>query len=47
MGEWKKTGCVLCALNCGLEVEVEDNRIVKVKGASTIHEARGMYAGKG
>ena len=27
MGEWKKTGCVLCAQNCGLEVLVEDNRI--------------------
>ena len=26
-----KTGCVLCAQNCGLDVEVENNRIVKVK----------------
>jgi anaerobic selenocysteine-containing dehydrogenase len=32
MGEWKKTGCVLCAQNCGLEVLIEDNRITKVKG---------------
>jgi anaerobic selenocysteine-containing dehydrogenase len=32
MGEWKKTGCVLCAQNCGLEVFVEDNRIVKTRG---------------
>ncbi len=31
MKEWKKTGCVLCAQNCGLEVLVEDGRMVKVK----------------
>ncbi len=31
MTEWKKTGCVCCAQNCGLEVRVEDNRIVKVR----------------
>ena len=30
MGEWHKTGCVMCAQNCGLEVLVEDNRMVKV-----------------
>ncbi len=33
--EWKKTACILCSLNCGLEVKLggENNRhIVKVKG---------------
>lgn len=28
---WKKTSCVLCSLCCGLEVQVENNRIVKVR----------------
>lgn len=28
---WKKTACVLCGNGCGLEVQVEDNRIVKVR----------------
>ena len=32
MSQWHKTGCVLCAQNCGLEVLVENNRIAKVKG---------------
>jgi hypothetical protein len=27
-----KTGCVLYPQNCGLEVAVENNRIVKVRG---------------
>jgi len=28
---WKKTACVLCGNGCGLEVQVEDNRIVKAR----------------
>jgi anaerobic selenocysteine-containing dehydrogenase len=31
MTQWHKTGCVLCAQNCGLEVLVENNRMVKVR----------------
>ena len=31
MGEYLKTGCILCAQNCGLEVLVENNRMVKVR----------------
>ncbi len=30
MGQWKQTGCICCAQNCGLRVLVENNRIVKV-----------------
>jgi anaerobic selenocysteine-containing dehydrogenase len=30
--EWKKTACILCSLNCGLEVQTEDGRIVKARG---------------
>ena len=28
---WKKTLCNLCAMTCGLEMEIEDNRIVSVR----------------
>ena len=28
---WKKTACVLCDNGCGLEVQVENNRMVKVR----------------
>ncbi len=31
MSEWKKTLCNLCAMTCGLEMEVEDNRIINVR----------------
>jgi anaerobic selenocysteine-containing dehydrogenase len=47
MGEWHKTGCVLCAQNCGLEIEVENNRIVKVKGDRSNVRSEGYVCRKG
>ena len=29
---WRKTACILCSLNCGLEVQVEGRRIVRIRG---------------
>ena len=29
---WKKTACILCSLNCGLEVQTDGRRIVKIRG---------------
>ncbi len=47
MGEWRKTGCVLCAQNCGLEVYVEDNRIVKSRGDKDNPRSKGYVCRKG
>lgn len=47
MGEWKKTGCVLCAQNCGLEVEVERNTIIKVRGDKDNPRSKGYVCRKG
>lgn len=47
MADWKKTGCVLCAQNCGLEVQVEDNRIVKVRGDKENPRSKGYVCRKG
>jgi len=47
MGTIHKTGCVLCAQNCGLEVEVEDNRIVKVKPDKSNVKSEGYFCRKG
>ena len=30
--EWKKTACIICALNCGLEVQTDGRRIVRTRG---------------
>jgi len=47
MGTIHKTGCVLCAQNCGLEVEVENNRIVKVKPDKSNLKSEGYFCRKG
>ncbi|HYA40065.1 MAG TPA: molybdopterin-dependent oxidoreductase, partial [Syntrophobacteraceae bacterium] len=47
MGKTYKTGCVLCAQNCGLELEVEKNRIVKVKPDKSNLKSEGYACRKG
>ena len=47
MGEWHKTGCVLCAQNCGLEVLVENNRMTKVKPDKSNPRSLGYACRKG
>jgi anaerobic selenocysteine-containing dehydrogenase len=47
MGTIHKTGCVLCAQNCGLEIEVENNRIVKVKPDKSNVKSEGYICRKG
>lgn len=44
---WKKTACVLCANTCGLEVDIEDNRIVKVRGDKDNPKSEGYVCRKG
>lgn len=29
---WQKTACILCECNCGIEVQVEDRRLVRIRG---------------
>jgi anaerobic selenocysteine-containing dehydrogenase len=47
MGQWHKTGCVLCAQNCGLEILVEKNRMVKVRPDKHNPRSQGYACRKG
>ncbi|MEE8540809.1 MAG: molybdopterin-dependent oxidoreductase [Desulfobacterales bacterium] len=47
MAEWHKTGCVICAQNCGLEVWVEDNRMAKVRPDKDNLRSQGYICRKG
>jgi len=29
---WKKSACIICSINCGLEIKTEDGHITKIKG---------------
>jgi len=44
---WKKTSCVLCGNGCGLEVQVEDNRILKVRPDKNSPMSEGYVCRKG
>jgi anaerobic selenocysteine-containing dehydrogenase len=47
MVKWQKTSCVLCAQNCGLEVLVEENRMVKVRPDKDNPRSQGYACRKG
>jgi len=47
MSEWKKTSCVLCAQNCGLEVITEGSKILKVRADRENPRSRGFICRKG
>jgi anaerobic selenocysteine-containing dehydrogenase len=47
MADWHKTGCVLCAQNCGLEVLVEDGRMTKVRPDKDNPRSQGYACRKG
>jgi anaerobic selenocysteine-containing dehydrogenase len=45
--EWKSTACCICGNNCGLEVQVEGDRIVKVRGDKKNPFSEGYVCNKG
>ncbi len=47
MGKWHKTGCVLCPQNCGLEVLVEANKMVRVRPDKENPRSEGYACRKG
>lgn len=47
MVEWHKTGCVLCAQNCGLEILVEDGRLARVRPDKDNPRSQGYACRKG
>lgn len=47
MGEWVKSGCVLCGQNCGLEIFIDDNKIQKVRADKENPRSQGYVCRKG
>ena len=47
MTDWQKTGCILCAQNCGLEVQIKDNTIVRVRPDKDNPRSKGYGCRKG
>ena len=47
MGEWKKTQCGICAVSCGLEIEVEDGKVLAVRPDKDSPRSNGYACRKG
>ena len=47
MSEWKKTSCVLCGQNCGLEVLTAGSKIIKVRADGENPRSQGYMCRKG
>ena len=47
MSDWKKTSCVLCYHNCGLEVQTQGNKILKVRADKNHPRTKGYMCRKG
>ena len=47
MREWRKTSCVLCGQNRGLEVITEGSKIIKVRGDKENPRSQGYLCRKG
>jgi len=47
MSEWKTSQCWLCAQTCGLELLIENNRIIKVRGDKKNPRSQGYICNKG
>ncbi|MEM7543416.1 MAG: hypothetical protein AAF384_17795, partial [Pseudomonadota bacterium] len=43
---WKKTACILCYANCGLEVQTEGRKVTKVKGDKENPRSQGYVCQK-
>jgi anaerobic selenocysteine-containing dehydrogenase len=46
MAEWQQTACILCSINCGIEVQIEGRRIAKVRGDKAHPASRGYACEK-
>jgi anaerobic selenocysteine-containing dehydrogenase len=46
MTEWQKSACILCECNCGIEVQVEDRRLVKIRGDKSHPSSEGYTCEK-
>jgi anaerobic selenocysteine-containing dehydrogenase len=44
--DWKSTACIMCGNNCGIQVQVEDDRIVRVRGDKGNPFSRGYVCNK-
>jgi len=45
-GQWQTTACILCSINCGLQIQVEDRHFAKIKGDKSNPRSKGYVCEK-
>jgi anaerobic selenocysteine-containing dehydrogenase len=43
---WQSTACIMCGNSCGIQVQVEDDRVVRVRGDKSNPISRGYVCNK-
>jgi anaerobic selenocysteine-containing dehydrogenase len=46
MDGWKQTACILCSINCGIEVQLDGRRLAKIRGDRAHPTSRGYTCEK-
>jgi len=46
MASWQQTACILCSINCGIEVQTEGRRILRVRGNKSHPASQGYTCEK-
>jgi len=46
MAEWSKTACILCSINCGVEVQLDGRRLARVRGDKANPRSQGYTCEK-
>jgi anaerobic selenocysteine-containing dehydrogenase len=46
MTDWSKTACILCECNCGIEVQLDDRRLERIRGDKAHPLSRGYTCNK-
>ena len=44
--QWQSTACILCSLNCGIQVQLSDGRIERIRGDEAHPSSRGYLCQK-
>ena len=45
-GAWQTTACILCSINCGLQIQLDDRRFAKIKGDKSNPRSKGYMCEK-
>src|SRR5437868_687985 len=43
---WQQTACILCECNCGIEVELDDRRLARIRGDKAHPASQGYTCNK-